>query len=110
MNNKIDTNKKIEDALNSLDGLVKAEASPYLFSALLPQIQEEKKWWAIFANALSKPAVAISISLVILILNFWLLWSSPSTGYENNVDPLNDLAIAYDFDQNNLPEQNPQAP
>jgi hypothetical protein len=110
MNNKMDPNKKVEDTLNSLDELVKAEASPFLFSALLSQIQEEKKWWTIFANILSKPAVAISLILVVILLNTWLLWSGPSTGNDNSADPLNDLAIAYDFEQNNLPEQTLQMP
>lgn len=110
MTNKLNTNKKVEEALNSLDGLQKAEASPFLLSRLMHQLQDENRWWSVFAAILSKPAVAISLSTVILLLHFWLLFSNTAPVIDSPNDQVADLAIAYHFDQNNLPDQNPTLP
>ena len=110
MTNKLNTNKKVEEALNSLDGLQKAEASPFLLARLLHKLPEEKRWWSDIAATLSKPAIAITLSSVILLLHFWLLFSNTAPVIDSPNDQVADLAIAYHFDHNNLPDQNPTLP
>jgi hypothetical protein len=39
----MDKNKKIEDVLNSLDGIKSAEANPFLYSRILNKIQETSR-------------------------------------------------------------------
>ncbi len=110
MTNKLNTNQKVEEALHSLDGLQKAEASPFLLSRLLHQLPDDNRWWSVFAATLSKPAIAITLSSVILLLHFWLLFSNTAPVIDSPNDQVADLAIAYHFDQNNLPDQNPTLP
>lgn len=106
MTNKMNPDNKVEEALNSLEGLQKATASPYLITQLLGKLREDKRWWSVLGGILSKPAVAFSLCLAILMLNLWLVLSQPSVLNDATTDPLNELAVAYHFDQNNSPEQN----
>lgn len=110
MTNKLNTNQKVEEALHSLDGLQRAEASPFLLSGILHLLPDDNRWWSVVAATLSKPAIAIALSTVILLLHFWLLFSNTAPANESQNDQVSDLAIAYHFDQNNLPDQNPTLP
>jgi hypothetical protein len=60
---------KVEDTLNSLDGLQKASPGPFFYTRVLANLQKEQMSpWEIIFSFLTKPAVAFaSLSLIILL-------------------------------------------
>ncbi|MEP7374396.1 MAG: hypothetical protein ABI675_13465 [Chitinophagaceae bacterium] len=110
MKQESDIEKRVEDALNSLDGIQRAAPQPWLFSRVKGRLlrQEEKTKWETIGSFLSKPAVAIAGLLLILGLNGVLLFnqqSGSSVVVQNELQP-NDseslLASSSNFDYENL--------
>ena len=64
MNQKSDIEKKVEEVLNSLDGIKRATPQPWLFSRIKARLNreedEEKTVWGNLGSFLSKPGVAIA--------------------------------------------------
>lgn len=61
-------NKKINDVLNSLDGIKKASPNPYFFTRLEARMQKEKSIWEEISSFVARPIVAFAcISLVIMV-------------------------------------------
>jgi hypothetical protein len=60
----------IEDILNSLDHIKKAEAPPYFYSQLLNRMEKEQP--SVISRALqllSRPVIGISVLMLFLVLN-----------------------------------------
>ena len=77
MKQQSDIEKRVEDALNSLDGIERAASQPWLFSRVKGRLlkKEEKTRWEAIGSFLSKPAVAIAGLFLILGLNGVLLFN-----------------------------------
>lgn len=106
MNHNNNLEKRVEKTMESLDGLVPATASPYLYTKIRGRLSEDDSAWSIIAGKLSNPATAIVLAMVILLLNAWLLLSKPETGHESVQDQLSDLAYDYNFEPSAIAEQN----
>jgi len=82
MKDKDDIQKKVEDVLNSLDGISRAEPQPWLFSRIKARLSredaEERTVWGALGSFLSKPAVAIASLCVIMLFNGVLLLNRPT--------------------------------
>ena len=69
MNNN-DINKLTEDALNSLDGAVRATAKPYLLTRLNAKMQNVKEsGWDKALKFINKPAIALAGLCLIIGIN-----------------------------------------
>ena len=68
---------EVELTLNSLDGLKRAEASPFFFTRLTARMESAplSVWTRAFAF-LSQPAVSLSLLFFFLLLNGYLVFSS----------------------------------
>ncbi len=66
-------NKKIEEALGSLDGIQRAEPQPYFYTRLLGRLQREESRWERIGSVLSRPAVVITGLFVVLFMNVLIL-------------------------------------
>ncbi len=76
MKQKNDIEKRIEDTLNSLDGIQQAEPQPWLFFRVKGRLlKEERTVWGSMSSFLSKPAIAIAGLCFILMLNGFLLFN-----------------------------------
>lgn len=77
MKRKNDIEKRVEEALSSLDGIQRATPQPWLFSRVKGGLlkKEEKTRWEAIGSFLSKPAVAIAGLFLILGLNGVLLFN-----------------------------------
>ena len=100
MKQKNDIGKKVEETLNSLDGIQRATPLPWLFSRVKGRLmrQEEKTVWETIGSFLSRPAIAIAGLCLILILNGFLLFNrekeSPSaTLISQNEQPLDNESL-----------------
>ena len=114
MKQQRDIEKRVEDALNSLDGIQRAESQPWFFSRVKGRLlrKEEMTRWETIGSFLSKPAVAIAGLFLILGLNGVLLFSQQSdssiVAVQNEIQP-NDseslIASSSSFDYENLVQQ-----
>lgn len=110
MKQQSDIEKRVEDALNSLDGIQRATPQPWLFSRVKGRLlKEEKTKWETISSFLSKPAVAIAGLFLILGLNGVLVFNQQSGGSVvavQNESQSNDseslIASSSSFDYENL--------
>ena len=77
MKQKNDIEKKVDAALNSFEGIQRAEPQPWLFSRVKGKLMkpEDKTQWDIIGSILSKPVIAIAGLCLILMLNVFLLYT-----------------------------------
>jgi hypothetical protein len=111
MKQQSDIEKRVEDALNSLDGIQRAEPQPWLFSRVKGRLlkEEEKTGWEVISSFLSKPAVAIAGLFLILGLNGVLVYNQQAgasvTAIQTELQPSDSeslIATSSSFDYENL--------
>lgn len=111
MKQRKDTEKRVEETLNSLDGIQRAEPQPWLFSRVKRRLmQEEKTAWGVIGSFLARPAIAIAGLCFILILNGFLLFnqekeSSAAGANDLPLDSESMVASSSSFDYENLVQQ-----
>ena len=100
MKQRNDIGKKVEETLNSLDGIQRATPQPWLFSRVKGRLmrQEEKTVWETIGSFLSRPAIAIAGLCLILMLNGFLLFnqegkSTSTTLISQNEQPLDNESL-----------------
>lgn len=70
MNHNENIDKRIDEALNSLDGTERATAKPYLFTRLHARMQRTNdSAWDKSLRFISRPVVAMAILCVVIIVN-----------------------------------------
>lgn len=78
-----DMNKRVEEVMSSLDGMKQADPGPWFFSRLNNRlVNQRKSLWSKTGSFLSRPAVAFSGIIAVLVLNVVLLIN------EQNVSPV----------------------
>ena len=80
MNKQPDIRKKVEATLESLDGIQRAEPTPYFFTRLKARLErDQKNIWEKTGMFLARPAVAIAGLFFILALNAFILFQKEET-------------------------------
>lgn len=80
MTQNSDIQKKVDDAMNSLDGIQSASPAPYFFTRLTARLERnEKNIWESFAAFISRPTIAFSTICLILLLNTMAFFKKDST-------------------------------
>lgn len=84
---------RIQTALNSIEGIQRAEASPFLYTRVEAALYSKQSTWGRFSNQMAKPSFALATVLLVLILNFWAFNSSSShsettTGNSTDVEQM----------------------
>lgn len=110
MKQRNDIEKRVEETLNSLDGIQRAEPQPWFFSRVKGRlIQEEKTAWGMVSSFLARPVIAIAGLCLILILNGFFLFNqekeSPSVANDLPLDSESMVASSSSFDYENLVQQ-----
>jgi len=82
MNHGNDIEKRVEEALNSLDGIKRATPQPWLFPRIRARLRQEeadeKTVWGTIGSFLSKPGVVVAGLCLILLFNGALLFNQPT--------------------------------
>ncbi len=61
----------IDKILHSLDGIKRAEANPYMHTRIMARLEkEEASFWARSGRFITRPVVAVSCLLVVLVVNY----------------------------------------
>jgi hypothetical protein len=111
MKQKQDIERRVDQTLDSLDGLQRAEPAPWLYARIQARLQrEEKSPWATISGFLAKPIVAFAGLCLILAVNVFFLVSEPketapvSIAGQNETMPESESIIASNssFEYENL--------
>jgi len=70
MVNKPFSEKNIQEALNSLDGIKKTEPQPFFYTRLQARItRKERNIWDNITGVIARPSVAICSVLIVILIN-----------------------------------------
>jgi len=90
--------KKIEDAMHSIDGIDKASPPPFFFTRLEARMQSEKNIWGKITSFVAQPAIAFACICLIIMINAIVVFSSSSP--KNSVAQQNtELATVDEYSQ-----------
>lgn len=91
-------NKKIDDVMQSMDGIKRASPRPFLFTRLEARMQNERNIWSRISSFVSRPVVAFACICFVLVINSMVILfsnnSSNSTPQQNA-----DLVTADEYSQ-----------
>src|SRR5258705_1957362 len=88
MKNKEQIQQEINKTLDSLTGVQRAVANPYLYTRIIARMQkQDKSFWELATGFMARPAIAIAAILLIIAINLTVLFQSQgaqtsSTGQE----------------------------
>ncbi len=92
--------QEIEKTLQSLDGITRAEANPFLYTRLKARMDRKNAGvWERTFSFVSKPIIAIAMVVLIMAVNGWVLWdrsdSPANVTADNNNPAVSELANEY---------------
>ncbi len=103
---------EISRTLQSLEGVERAKANPFLFTRIKAKMQREENGWGKIGSFISKPLVAIAILVLVMAVNAWSVINSGTNDTltsENNNIAISDItneddvvASADTYDYENL--------
>lgn len=76
MNQIPDMENKVEKALDSLDGIQRAQPRPYFYTRLTARIARQDKEWGGIISLISRPLFAAAMVSAVLLVNSWILFKS----------------------------------
>ena len=74
MKEKKDIESRIEETLNSLDGIRRAEANPFLFTRIQARLDRSRSGFERVAQIAGKPAFAFLLLLIVVGSNVAVMW------------------------------------
>lgn len=90
-------NKKVDEALNSLDNIEKASPRPFFFTRLEARMQNEKNIWSRISSFVARPVIAFTCICFVLIMNTMVILISNNSG--NTLQTGSELATADEYSQ-----------
>lgn len=66
-----DMEKKIEKALESLDGIQRATPQPFFYTRLRARMARDNREWGGIAGLISRPVYALAMICAVLLINVW---------------------------------------
>jgi nucleoside phosphorylase len=71
--------QEVDKTLDSLDGIQKAVANPYLYTRIKAKLEKvEKSVWGIVISFVGRPAVALAAVLLVVLINASIIFKSGS--------------------------------
>lgn len=91
-------NKKVEDAMLSLDGIEQASPNPFFFTRLEARIQKEIGAWDKVSSFFAKPIIAFACICLVIMINSVVIFSSTDSQRATNSQS-NELATVDEYTQ-----------
>jgi Na+/proline symporter len=86
-----DMEKRIETAIESLDGIQRATPQPYFYTRLKARLDRKERDWAGITGFISRPAYALAMICLVLLINTWAVMNS-----SNDSSQVNSIQVATD--------------
>lgn len=91
-------NKKVDEIMQSMDGIKRAAPRPFLFTRLEARMQNERNVWNKLTSFVARPIVAFACICFVLIINAMVIFLSDTSG--NSLAPQgSELATADEYSQ-----------
>jgi hypothetical protein len=98
MNKHENIQREVETTLQSLDGISRAEANPFLFTRIKARMQRQSAWERV-TSFISRPVIAIAALVLVMAINGWAVFGTD----ENTATQTNESIAASDIaDEYNL--------
>jgi len=105
MNNKKPIQEEVEKTLNSLDGIQRAAANPYLFTRIKARLEgEEKSFWGRSLTFLSRPSVAVPAIVLTILINTAVFFEFRSEKVQTPPEDEQAFASEYNLSVNTIYE------
>ncbi len=91
-------NKKIDEAMQSIDGISKASPAPSFFTRLEARMSVEKNAWYQLSSFFARPVVAFACVCLVIILNLAVIFKTV-TPSENYTKSGSDIAAVDEYSQ-----------
>jgi fumarate reductase subunit C len=69
MSSKKQIGQRVDETLNSIDGIRRATANPYLFTRIKARLEKEDGFWSNAISFLRRPVVAVSVIVLAALIN-----------------------------------------
>ncbi len=79
MTQKEKIQQEIEKTLESINGIKRAEANPFLFTRIRARMDRNTGMWERTFSFVSKPLVALAVLALVMAMNGWSFFGTPST-------------------------------
>ena len=93
-----DINRKIEDAMRSIDSISKASPAPFFFTRLEARMSAEKNAWYQLSSFFAKPVIAFACVCLVIILNLAVIFKTVNTA-ETSTKQSSDIASVDEYSQ-----------
>lgn len=77
---------RAEKTLNSLNGIQRAPANPFLYTRVKARLDEQRGFWAKAARFLGQPALAFSASILFIAINVGVALNNHATANDKLTD------------------------
>ena len=105
MNDKRHIQEEVEKTLNSLDGVQRAVANPYLFTRIRAAVgNDEKGFWGKALTFVSRPSVAVPAVVLTILVNTAILFEFKSDKVQTPQDEEQVFASEYNLSDNTIYE------
>ena len=100
MTQKDNIQKKVEEALNSLDGIQPASIQPFFYTRLQARLDQTRGVWENISSFISRPAMMLTTVCLVILLNLAVLYKnyasaatvSSADQFEQSLDNAYDVA------------------
>jgi len=112
MDKKKHIEQQVDETLSSLDSIKKAKANPFLFTRVMASLrQEEETGWGRVGHLLTRPAFAIAVLFLVILMNSIVFIQQPesssitdedqvfATEYNSLTQPDDEGLLSYNEDQ-----------
>ena len=105
MNDKKRIQEEVEKTLESLDGIQRAGANPYLFTRIEARLEkEEKSFWSGALTFISRPSVAVPAIVLTILINTAIFFEFKSEKVQVPPDEEQVFASEYNLSDNTIYE------
>ena len=95
--------KKIDETMQSLDGIEKASPRSFFFTRLEARMEREKSKWEIISSFVAKPAIVFASICLIICINLAVILSSSSSSPNSSNQQSNELSAADEYNSVTAP-------
>jgi hypothetical protein len=105
MNDKKRIQEEVEKTLESLDGMQRGAANPYLFTRIQARLdKEEKSFWSRALTFISRPSVAVPAIVLTILINTAIFFEFKSEKVQTPQDEEQVFAGEYNLSDNTIYE------
>src|ERR1041385_7707630 len=105
MDNKKHIQEEVEKTLNSLDGMQRAAANPYLFTRIKARVEkDERSFWSNALTFISRPSVAVPAIVLTILINTAIFFEFKSERVQAPQDVEQAFASEHNLSDNSIYE------